>query len=180
MRRDDVDLYRSIREFHAKTYASLQTAREQIGKCNDLEELTDRVYALREAYKYADDVRKELRNTKELAERIACLIWAKMTDGGPVKTDFCTGVANVKIMASLPKKGTASHEALLKHFGISKEHAETVQFHWPSMVEYLTHLTSEGRPLPAGVDPDRTYPVYTLTVRARKGVDEDTPKNHKS
>jgi hypothetical protein len=49
------------------------------------------------------------------------------------------------------------------------EDSEAVRPHWPGMVSYLTGLMRQGRPLPPGIDPEKTYPRYKLRLRALKG-----------
>ena len=43
-----------------------------------------------------------------------------------------------------------------------------MRMHWPSMVEHLSALAEEGKPFPPGVDPDKTYPIYSTTIRRKE------------
>jgi hypothetical protein len=162
---------------HAEIYRELSQLKEQSLKCGDMQELADRAYALRDMHKYVDDLRKELDQTKSVCERIACLLWAKDSEGDPIRTDHCTASPKIKYMASLPSR-TRDPEAyanLMGHLGIPDGllPEDVVRPHWPGFVNYMTRLAEEGLPLPEGIDVDKTYPVYSLTIRGKKGVNED-------
>lgn len=141
---------------------------------SDLEELADMVYTVTKVLELFKEVEKKTRGTTELAERLLCMLWAQRSDAEPVRTSHCTITPRIRMAAQIPKKGTPEHEALMQYLNISPELQETdaVRPHWPGLVDLMTKLLTEGRPLPQGVDPSKTYPVYGVTIRSKKGITE--------
>lgn len=155
-------------------------------KLVSIDELADAAFAMREIYNYLDDLRKEVKANKELCERMTCLLWARTSTGDPVRTPFVTATPCIKMTASIPKRSTnlEAWEALMRFLKIPEElwSEEVVRPHWPSFVEYTSKLLEQGKPLPDGIDPNKTYPVYSLTLRGKIDVDHgyesgrDAPK----
>jgi hypothetical protein len=141
-----------------------------------MNELTDAVYSLGEAYKYADDLRREIDKTKKLASKLVCLLWAKFTEGGPIRTAHCTGTPRIKMIASVPsaRRDPEAYESLMEHLAIPERvwRNDVVRPHWPGLVEHLSQRLEQGLPVPPGIDPDKTYPDYAVTIRSKKGVQE--------
>ena len=175
MHRSLKNLYLKAKQNHELLYTELKTLRTQVEKCNDMKELADTVYALRECYKLTDDARKLIDNIKGLAERLACIIWIKTSEGDKIETDYCIGTPKVKQITSVPKRGTEDYALLMDFLEIPDTGEEVVRFHWPGLTEHLTRLAEEGKPLPPGIDPSKTYAGYSLSVRtnqSKKGIDE--------
>lgn len=179
MREDMVAVYQRLRNVHAEVYATVSQVREQMKQVCDIDEHADVVYACHETMKYLDDIRTEINKLNDQCEKIACAIWVREGTGETIRTSFCTVSPEVKIMASIPRKKTDpdSYNAFMRSLGVSddvlRQPEDVVRPHWPGLVEYVSRLAAAGKPLPPGVDPDKTYPVYTLHIRAkRKGVDE--------
>lgn len=178
MKKTAIDLYTLTKSTHARIYLLAKTLHQDAieGRC-DMEELADLTYALREVFNYIDDMRKEISKTKQACERIACVLWSHKSDGDPIRTPYCTGTPKVKMMASLPNKRREpeKYAALMTHLGIDpslwKGENDAVRVHWPGFVEHMTALAEKGLPLPAGIDVDKTYPVYSLTIKkGKKGI----------
>ena len=140
----------------------------------DIKELADMAYALKKIMEIFDEVEKRTRNTYELAERLLCMMWAQAGDSDPIRTPYCTITPRIRMAAQIPKKGSVEYEELMKALGITVELQATdaVRPHWPGLVDYVTELLTNGRQLPPGVDPNKTYPVYGVTIRPRKGITE--------
>lgn len=170
-------VYAQAKRCFEETYALLVETKEYFERCNDMDELADVTYAMKQSEKFLKDLSSTLKKQRENLERIACLLWVKRNVADPIKTDYVTATPNLKTMASLPtKKGDPEgYAALLKWLGIREDVSEddAVRPHWPGMVEYLTKLMEEGKPLPPGIDPGKTYPMYTLSHRKRKEILED-------
>lgn len=170
------NVYRVMHEAHAKMYVALQEIDTTVKHCSNVKELADYAFALRETAAMADDTRKTCEAIQRLAERICCAITVKDGLEGPVRTDYVTATPTVKMMASLPNKTREpdQYKRLLEHFGLDCELAEEdgVRFHWPGMVRHISKLAEEGRPLPPGLDVEKTYPVYGLSpMKKRKGIE---------
>lgn len=169
---DLLKLHNDTMKFHSHSYVRLGELDQVIKRINDMKELADCVYALREIIALLDDAKSTATRLKDYCERVACVLWVKADNPKPISTAWCSGTPDLKTMASLPKKSTDpdAYYALTRHLGIPDEVAklDAARVHWPGFVEYLTKLTSEGRPLPPGIDPNQTYPVYSLSVRKRR------------
>lgn len=174
---DDVQIFTAIRDLHGFLYPKIKQLREETQRCRNLERLADRCMAAKQSLNYVNDLRKELNLLQELAERLACLIWVQLEMTESIKTEHTTAIPNVKMMAAVPKKRTQpeAYAAFMDFLGVPKALYEgdedAVRPHWPGMVEYLSGLLAEGKPLPPGIEPDKTYPVYSLTCRKRMEVD---------
>lgn len=148
----------------------------------DIRQLADTAYAMREAYALLDRLRKDVKAIQDLAEKMACLLYtadATHSANDSIRTGYCTATPDVGLMASLPKKNKdpEGFAAMMQYMGIPdvlwntpSEDDEAVRPHWPGMVSYLTKLMGEGRPLPPGLNPERTYPVYKLKIRKVKDI----------
>ncbi len=173
-------LHATVTECHEDVYTDLGKEIEPLVRsCNNLEELVDTAYVLRETSKLCNDMRKMCDVLRELSEKICCVIAIKDESVGAIKTEYASGTPNVKMMASIPKKKTHPEKfaALMEHLGIPaelwEEESDVVRPHWPGFVNHLTALAAAGKPLPPGIDADKTYPVYSLDpLRKKKGIQE--------
>jgi len=157
----------------------LNTMQDVVKNNGNPVELADMAFALREMSKLFKDMEKDTRILGELAEKMACLKW--MVAGGDednIKTDYCTATPDMKHIAAIPKreKDPEAFAALMKHFNIPEsafpgEDEDIVRPHWPGVVSALSKAMQEGKPLPKGIDPTKTYPHYRLTIRKRKDID---------
>jgi hypothetical protein len=161
-------------------HAALARLAEEAKRLTSLPELVDLIYALRKTSELADTARKEMNRIEELTIKQACLIWTT-TDGNPIRSDYVTGSPDIKMMASLPrrKSNPEGYAALMRYLGVpdelwdtSDEESEAVRPHFPGMVDLLSRAMQEGRPLPPGISPENTYPLYKMRLVAKKGVDE--------
>ena len=174
----DVELFVLARQFHADLYPKVKKLRDETQTCHNLERLVDRCLAARHALQYLEDLRKEISLLNERAEKLACLIWVELDMTENVKTAYTLGMPKVKMMAAVPKKRTdpASFRAFMEFLKVPAElyagEHEAVRVHWPGMVDYISDLLENGKPLPDGIDPNKTYPVYSLTCRKRKEIDD--------
>lgn len=172
------DTYVLTKQFHGATYAKLLLLREQMSRCSSLGELCETSLAMRESLTFLVDIEKEIKKLKELCDKITCLIWVKSGSMDHIRTPYVTGQPNVKMMASVPtRKNPEAYKKFMEYLGIPEwtysGEEEVVRPHWPGLVEHLSALASEGKPLPPGVDPDKTYPLFTVRLHKNKEVDED-------
>ena len=168
-------LCQAIREMHHEQYEFILEARKALAGMQPAA-LADLAFMLRESNKLVDDMRKEQNNLQEQVEKVACVRWvqANLNDGAnaePIRGEFVTATPDVKKMASLPRRSTnpEAYDALMTYLGIPKDVVEKdlMRCHWPAFTEHITELCAEGRPLPNGIDPSKTYDVYRLLLRKR-------------
>lgn len=165
------ELFITVKDAHEQAYVLLQSLTKDLSTTGDVEELTDAVYATREVMRFAEDLLKETRRLNTRTQQMACAVWAKMPDPPErIVTDYCSGTPDIKMSANLPKRDTAEYHQFMTHIGVKNVEDDLVRPHWPSVKEYISDLTSQGRPLPPGVDLDETFPVYTLSVRRKADV----------
>ncbi len=169
-------LFAILENAHSQVYLGVKALHEKVAACHDMVELTELAWTLKQSHKYADDMRKELERTQKTCERLACLLWTK-TDGGPIRSPSCTATPRVKMMASLPhrERDPEAYAALMSYLKIppelwgDKDNYDVVRVHWPGFVDYLTEKIENGEPTPPGIDVTKTYPVYGLTMRGKRG-----------
>lgn len=186
MRADFVETFKRAMRAHSEVVAAeaelrrLLTAEPAVASSR--EELADAAYALREAEAIVDEGRKKLRGLRELAERMCCMVSAVSGDGECVRTPHCTAIPTVRTNVSVPtrKRDYEGWRALMRHLGVpdgllggpaESEHA-AIDVHWPGLMDLLSREAAEGKPLPPGVDPNKTVAAYSLTIRKKKGVTE--------
>ena len=179
MRSQLQQLYTEAVRAHSALYASLSVVRDESRVSLDMLELVDTAFALRECHKFFDDLRKEAKRTQEMAEKLVCLLWIK--GGGEeerLRTPYCTASPVIKTAVSIPsaRRQPEQYEALMKDLGVPEAlwRSDVIRPHWPGFTEYASSLASNGRPLPGGVDPNKTYPIYALRMLRRRDPAEPT------
>lgn len=170
-------LYTIAADAHDDIYRHLQDLEINVRAGNSLEEHADTVLALRESCNLFDDMRKMCNGLKELTEKICCAIAIKDGQIDPIRTDHCTATVCIKQMASLPRRSTnpKDYEALMSYLCVPKSlwdgTNDAIRPHWPGMVDHITQLAKEGKPLPPGISIDKVYPVYKLSpLTKKKGI----------
>ena len=167
--------YVKLKDLHAESYEKIIHFRQKMSSFSK-EDLVDFAFVLREMGKLADDIRKECVLAKDTAERLVCLIWITNNDEAEliVRGKYGSGTPNIRLMSSLPKQSTSPKEynALMTYLGIKVSDNELVRPHWPAMTEHITALARAGKPLPPGIDPKKTYSLYSLSpLRKRPGIE---------
>jgi len=171
------DIYTKIKQCHNECYGLVKELLASAPK--NQEELADIAYALNECTALLKDLGKITNGGSETCQKIACALWSQAEQTQPIRTDHMTATPRIRYMATLPsrKKDPEGFAALMTHLGIPQYlwdvpegQPVAAQLNWPGMVELLTQQAEQGLPLPKGVDPSKTYPVYALTIRGRKEV----------
>lgn len=177
MRQNFVEYFKRVKQlFTSHSEVRIGLAQE-ISSCADVKELADMAYVMHKSSEMLDMMRKQCDEMEIIAEKIACLIYTQLNMEGPIRTDHCTATADVKMIASVPKRKTdpEGFYALMDFLKIPRDmtdgEKEVVRCHWPGLVAHLSELMAEGKPLPPGIDPSKTYPEYRLKLLSRKGVD---------
>lgn len=170
------ELYVAAKAAHADVYTKLQAALKDIQGRKNCEELADTAYALREAAELMHDLRKLMDANGEILQKAACAIYITLDDQTePIRTDYVTAIPDMRVMAMMPKKGTPEYGMFMDSLGIPRRMWDTeercVNLHWPGLIDYVSELAEQGKPLPFGLDPSKTFPMYRLKMRRRKDVD---------
>ena len=169
-------VYKLCRDLHEEVFKLRAPLFDLIKKEGDLGEIADVVYATKEALRFLDEVKKDIRKVNDIGQRFACVRWTEAGDAEPIRTESCIGSPKVKMTATVPsrKKDPEAFEALMKALNIPEELwvSDSLRIHWPGFVLYLSEMLSEGKQLPAGIDPNSKYPVFTLEVRKVKDLDD--------
>lgn len=174
------NVYEISSEAHRDGYRQLQELKKLCAVERDMKELADISYALLKSEQALVDLAKEIRMFKEIVDKSLCALWVQSGNPDPIRTEYVTASPGVKMMASLPRHNSdpERYAALMKYLGVKAEFSQgvdgkdLVRPHWPGFVEHLTQLAEQGKPLPPGIDADKTYPVYQVSLRAKKGVME--------
>jgi hypothetical protein len=180
MRPEAVELFKRARALHEEAVRMCLTARNDAKKCADTEELADLAFACRKTCDFLTETMKLVRQLGVLSEKIAATVHiATCPNQRSIHTQYVVATPNVKVMASIPRPDSSPKEyaEMMEFFGVpenlwkGRTHA-LVKDHWPGVMEELTRLQAEGKPLPPGLDPEKSYAEYTLTLTGRKGPDE--------
>lgn len=175
-----VAIYKQARAIHEAYVQADGELRRFLSTCPNTEDQADAAYALREIADMVDEVRKMANSTGELAQRFACIIAGATGNPEPIRTEYCTATPDVKPIASVPRQSSdpEGYALLMEHLGIPRamwdrgDDKSVVKPNWPGMMSYLAEQMKQGKPLPPGIDPDKTYSEYRLLIRKKKGVGE--------
>jgi hypothetical protein len=182
MKSNAQEMFRKMREAHDFAVATLVALEQDVqATCgNDEKELADIAYALRETTDLADDLRKRAAALGRTAQSAACMLQVTLNgSAASIKTDYCTAALKMKTVVSIPKKDRQPNEyaALMDWLKVPRElwqnensKYSAVEFHWPGLVDLISQKQSQGLPLPPGIDPNKTYVEYSLTMRGKKDV----------
>jgi hypothetical protein len=170
--------FRATKKLYSDVYGEIVQINRQVGNTIDVGKLADIAIVCRETAKLLADLDKEYRKTQELCERLGCMLWVSMSDEGNAETvrgKLCTATPDLKMTATLPsqKQEPEKYAQFMDSLGVPKELYErgVVQTYWPRLVDYITNLAENGKPLPPGVDVEKTRPQYRFILRLKKGVD---------
>lgn len=170
-----------LQSHHAETYKLILQLREQANGISN-EDIVDISFALRSLSELHDDIRKELNSAREFIGKIACIRWIQESVNLTpeemalsIHGEYAKGIPKVMTMASLPREKTNPEDYLkfMKRIGVFGQALKRglVKVSWPAVTEYITDLTAKGKPLPPGIDPDKTYTLYNLRI-----VKKTTPR----
>lgn len=176
MRADMQELYRATRAYHARAVEACKVAEIETKQTADPQELADTAYALRECEKFLAESLKKVKQLGALSGRLAATLHVAVASGErSIHTQHVVATPHVRTTCALPRPDhePERYAAMMDHFGVprhlweNREHA-LVKDHWPGIVDEIARLAREGKPLPAGIDPDKTYADYSLTLAGRK------------
>lgn len=158
------DLHRRLMDLSAAVNHGMKSA------SLSLAEQADAGFLFRDLMNVFDECRKEAKATQELAGKLIAARVIQDSVGKPgasdnVKGKLCSATAQMRMEAQLPEKGTPERLALLVHFGVPKELAESelVKPDWDKMAEHVTELAQKGKKLPPGVG--KSWPKFWCVFR---------------
>lgn len=131
-------------------------------------------YSLRESEEQIESLLKEIRKCRKLVNTVGVLLCTtSMIE--KVTTEYCTATPTSKIIYTYPAKRRDNYmmfDRLMLELGIPETvaQAELVRPHWPAMQEHFQQLLAEGKNVPGGVDPNKTFNEYDFSIRKKKGV----------
>lgn len=169
--------YSKIKGVYLTCYSQLATIRDETKEGTySMEELVNLVYISREISKLTNDLRKETDGIVHILEQVACVVHLTRSEGKPIRASLATGSPSMKLSVNIPhrERNPEDFEALMNYFGIDLNSItdRAVRPHWPAICEMVSVLAEEGKPLPPGINPDKTYPTYTLRITAKRDLDE--------
>jgi len=174
-----VELFKQAQSLHARFIEVDLEVRRKLNGCADIETHVDAAYALREISEFADALRKKANATKQTAESLAIMINTANGSADTIRTEYCTASTDVKTLVSIPTRSKKPEEfgKLMDWLGVpeplhSGGDRAVVEPNWPGLIEHINKALAEGRPLPPGVDPNKTYSESKLIIKRRKGVTE--------
>lgn len=166
--KDILRIYHQIQRVHRNMIEQVFKLKKTIAS-RSLEEMVDLAFGLKETASLLDDARKECTACQEILEEVACVLWVQksLQDGTDesIHGEFATGTPRVKTMMHIPKRGTDEYEVLMASMGVVN--GDLIRPHWPSMVDHVTNLLSEGKEPPPGMS-GKTYQRHNVTLRKRK------------
>jgi hypothetical protein len=179
MKQSAVEMYKAMREAHDLAVRSIAALEREVQEHeNDAAKVADIAYALREVTELADDIRKRAAALGTIAQSVACMIRIAVdVSATSITTPYCTATLDVRQIVAIPKRSTDPEKfaLLMDHFKVPRELWESgehaaMQPHWPGLIDLIARHTSEGKPLPPGIDANKTFPKYSLRIRGRKDV----------
>lgn len=174
-------LFRGVQRMHSTIFNFLLETRDHLrtGNSMSLGELVDLQFLLREVADRCDDIGKECRKVQQDAAKMTCILWTAKSlsgeiSGDVVRGDLASGSPHVGQMANIPAKNTEEYKQLMVALKCPEDLIESgvLKVHWPALCDQLQALAAQGRPLPRGLDPSKTFDVYSVVCRAKKGVDD--------
>lgn len=127
-----------------------------------LEVMADRIFDLKESYKYLDACRKDVDKVKELMEYTLCAKMIATSCLDTVRTETVTATPRITMTAGLPAHGTPEYAQLVEKIPMN-----CMRPHWPSLCEWLTETQAAGKPLPEGLSPEKTVPKFSISCRKK-------------
>jgi len=174
-----LEQYVGLRQCYLDTYALLAEIRDCVREHKADYKITNNVdflYVMRETSKIANDLRKECDGIIKIFENVTCALWVTQNEAGPIRGALATGSPDLKVGVNLPNQNREPEkfEALMNFFKIPNDAVKNkvVKLYWPGLCEHISNLIEEGKPLPPGIDPTKTYPTYSVRILMFKNLDE--------
>lgn len=171
--------HEKIKKIYLSCYENLSIIRDELraGKFQ-VEDMINFIYVAREISKLVNDLRKEIDGVGHMFENTACAIYVSLNRTDPIRSSLATGTPDLRLAVKIPNQNRDPEEftKLMKFLEIPDKAIsdKVIKLHWPGLCEYVSVLAEEGQPLPPGINPDDTYPIYSVRIRGIKNLDELT------
>lgn len=171
------ELRAEVDAFHAKMYDKILSLRENQPELKDIPELADIGFQFKWFAQVFKDIGTESDKLSSLAQKIACMKWLGLpeTSRPDVIVDpdgNYRAFTDLTMSANIPSrsKDPEAYDAFMEWIGVPEPliGTELVRVHWPTFKKTFTKLVSEGKPLPPGIDPEKTHAHYQLRYRDTK------------
>lgn len=166
-----VKIYQTTTAAHAEIYSQLLPIEKELPAIRDMKELADTALALSKSAQYLDTLRKEVERAQKKAERLACLLYLESAvASGPIKTPYVTASVDSKECFSIPKKASEPEKwkAMMEFVGMNEEFIngpnELARVHWPGLMQQISDLQEQGRPLPECFAGENKFVEYKLKL----------------
>ena len=157
IKRDLTKLYIEV-QGEMKSFNESLKDKDQTLLGDNIHNLADIGWILREVNRVADDLRKESLARAELAGKFISIQVIEEALQDPekdlaVRTKHCSATPSNKMIPKIPSKGTDEYYILLRHMGVKEEFIDNalLQPHFRRMQDYMTEAMEVGRKLPEGV-----------------------------
>lgn len=174
--------YRAAKVTWASLYqASKDTVQDTRNGALDIGGMADAALLLKRILGQMDDARKEVNKAIAQLESTACLLYAQMGQGGPIRGEICR--ASVRPGMEPPtlkrEENPELHTEIMKYFGFSQESAEKelARLHWPNVESHMADLMASGKPLPDCLKGLSLKSTFKLTCSCQSGIDLDVLAN---
>lgn len=175
------ELYSKTLQFYIAVYQDIQGYREETSRLNSIQDQADLAYVVREIEKLLDDIRKEVGKLERQSHMLSAVLWLKdptqLNENLWIETDYCKAKPKIEKSPVLPKFKSEPEEyaKMMRFFGVKEEHIplDILRVHWKNMKEFINGRLVEGYSTPPGIDPDKLFTDYTLSIRKKKGILDD-------
>lgn len=156
-------------------YVTELKARERLPHMTK-EELVDVAIVAREIARVLNDCRRQCDGLLDLCSRLACVKWVAETQNETGDASTCIhgslgrGTPDVKEAVTVPsrEKNPDEYYRMMKALGaVTAAKKDLVRPHWPGLTEHISNLMKQGKRVPDGVDPRKTYHLYKLSPLTR-------------
>ena len=173
---DLIKEYGKIKQMYLSCYELLSTLRDELRASKyELNDMVDIIYVTREISKLVNDLRKEADGIAHVFENTTCMIYVSLNQTNPIRAPLATGTPDLKLGVKVPNRNSEPERfyKLMDFFKVPMSSFEerVIKPHWPGICEQISILAEEGKPLPPGINPEDTYPTYTVRIRPMQDID---------
>jgi len=171
-----LSLYREVKATSQSTTLKLDAIKKMVQGL-ETRDLVDSIYVLREVVELTNTIKKEAEKVRKILAKVGVLHCDAFLIE-KVQTAFCTGKPQETSEFSFPHKRDINPEqfdTIMRSLGIPKDvyEKELVRLHWPEFQKYCQALLADAKNPPAGIDPDKSFPVYDFSIVKKRGVSID-------
>ena len=171
-----IEEYAKMKRIYLSCYGLLSTLRDELraGKY-ELNDMVNVIHVMREISKLTNDLRKEADGIMHIFENATCVIYVSLNETELIRASLATGSPNLKLGVKVPNRNNEPERfyKLMNFFKVPMSSFEerVIKPHWPGICEQISILAEEGKPLPPGINPEDTYPTYTVRITSVRDID---------